>query len=137
MVTVSIEPTIEFNERSGMATSTRRRAIELWGNRLPVDHCEKVARVLFCCDNPPGTEYISGSQDAIGIVYPGLARSYYEGDYWPTRIDHVVEAAALSFVEQALYLKPLGPRHAGFDVLSDTHIDAAGARVLAEAAEGS
>jgi cytidyltransferase-like protein len=31
VITVSIEPTIEFNERSGMATSTRRKAIDLWG----------------------------------------------------------------------------------------------------------
>ena len=35
VITVSLEPTIEFNERSGMATSTRRAAIELWGTRLP------------------------------------------------------------------------------------------------------
>ena len=40
----------------------------------------------------------------------GLARSHYEGAYWPTCIDHVVDAPALSFVQQALYLKPLGPR---------------------------
>ena len=41
VITVSIEPTIEFNERSGMASSTRRQAVELWGNRLPVDPYEK------------------------------------------------------------------------------------------------
>ena len=35
VITISLEPTIEFNERSGMATSTRRKAIELWGKRLP------------------------------------------------------------------------------------------------------
>ncbi|RME48276.1 MAG: cytidyltransferase, partial [Chloroflexi bacterium] len=32
VITLSIEPTIEFNERSGMATSTRRTAIRLWGH---------------------------------------------------------------------------------------------------------
>ena len=31
VITLSIEPTVEFNERSGMATSTRRTAIDLLG----------------------------------------------------------------------------------------------------------
>ena len=31
-ITTSIEPTIEFNERSGMATSTRKKAIEMWND---------------------------------------------------------------------------------------------------------
>ncbi|MCK7533932.1 MAG: hypothetical protein MZV63_24335 [Marinilabiliales bacterium] len=34
-ITTSVEPTIEFNERSGMATSTRKKAIELWNDHLP------------------------------------------------------------------------------------------------------
>ena len=135
VITVSIEPTIEFNERSGMASSTRRVATELWKSKLPVDRHETLARILFCCDNPPGPEYVSGSQDAIGIVYPGLARAHYEGEYWPTHIEHCLDGKALDFVEQALYLRPLGPRVASFDVLSDTRIDAAGARALAEATE--
>ena len=133
VITVSIEPTIEFNERSGMASSTRRRAIEIWGNHLPVDDPEKLARILFCYDNPPGTQEISGSQDAIGLVFPGLAKADYDGEYWPTHIEQLLDSQALDFVENALYLKPLGPRHAGYDVLSNTHIDAAGATALAEA----
>ncbi len=79
VITLSIEPTVEFNERSGMASSTRRTAIDLWGNRLPHDDLEKTTRILFCCDNPPGSDYVSGSQDAIGIVYPGLAKATYDG----------------------------------------------------------
>ena len=133
VITVSIEPTIEFNERSGMASSTRRRAIEIWGNHLPADDPEKLARILFCYDNPPGTQEISGSQDAIGLVYPGLAKADYTGDYWPVHIERLLDAQALDFVESALYLKPLGPRHEGYDVLGDTRIDAAGARALAAA----
>ena len=135
VVTISLEPTIGFNERSGMASSTRRKAIELWGNKLPPDDPEKVAKILFCYDNPPGTQTISGSQDAIGLVYPGLARAHYEGEYWPERIEHRVESEALDFVERSLYLRPLGPRHAEYDVLSDTRIDAAGARDLAVASD--
>lgn len=135
VITVSVEPTVEFNERSGMATSTRRAAHEIWGNRLPVDDLEKVARILFCCENPPGKDYVSGSQDSIGVVYPGLARADYGGEYWPDKIQHVVEPRLLDFVEGALYLRPLGPRDSEYDALSVRHIDEAGARALATAAD--
>ena len=135
VITISIEPTVQFNERSGMASSTRRAAIDMWGPRLPAGDHEKLAKILFCFDNPPGTEEISGSQDAIGIVLPGLANAYYQGGYWPARIDRLGDELALQFVENALYLVMLGPRHAEFDVLADTSIDRAGAKLLANAAD--
>ena len=87
VITISLEPTIEFNERSGMATSTRRKAIELWSPHLPAGDPEKLAKILFCYDNPPGTQEISGSQDAIGLVMPGLNKANYNGEYWPSRIE--------------------------------------------------
>jgi cytidyltransferase-like protein len=136
VLTVSLEPTHDFNERSGMASSTRRAALDLWGPRLPPGPHEKLARLLFCYDNPPGTRVISGSQDSIGIVFPGLANASYAGGYWPSRIEHVQDAPTLQFVQDALYLVPLGPRRPGFDVLADTNITPAGARLLAEAADG-
>ena len=74
VLTVSLEATVTFNERSGMATSTRNHALELWGPQLPIGDPERLAYQLFCYDNPPGTETISGSQDAIGIVMAGLCR---------------------------------------------------------------
>ena len=55
-----------------MASSSRRRAIELWQTDLPGGDKEKTARMLFPCENPPGNKEFSGSQDSIGIVYPGL-----------------------------------------------------------------
>jgi len=118
-----------------MASSTRRSAIDLWGSRIPAGDYEKLAKILFCYDNPPGTEEVSGSQDAIGLVFPGLAKAYYEGEYWPTRIDQVQDELTLQFVENALYLVPLGPRHAGFSVLSDTNITTSRAKALADATE--
>jgi cytidyltransferase-like protein len=135
VITISIEPTLEFNERSGMASSTRRKALDLWGPKIPPGDYEKLAKVLFCYDNPPGTQEISGSQDAIGLVFPGLAKAWYEGGYWPTRIDRVVDELALQFVERSLYLMSLGPRHSGFRVLDNTRIDAEGAKALSDATE--
>jgi cytidyltransferase-like protein len=135
VITLSIEPTVDFNDRSGMATSTRYTALDIWGPRLPPGDPHKLAKVLFSCDNPPGTQEISGAQDAIGIVFPGLAKSNYAGRYWPASIDEDAGEESLRFVEELLYLVPLGPRQAGFDVLGGTRITPAGARRLAEAAE--
>ncbi len=135
VVTISLEPTHEFNERSGMASSTRRHMRELWGVKIPPGDYEKLAKILFCYDNPPGTQVISGSQDAIGLVFPGLAYSYYENGYWPTHIEHRLDEPLLRFVENALYLVPLGPRFADFDVLADTMIDRERAKALADAAD--
>jgi cytidyltransferase-like protein len=136
VITVSIEPTIEFNDRSGMASSTRRKALDLWGPRLPAGDPHRLAKILFAYDNPPGTKYVSGSQDTIGIVFPGLNISYYEGEYWPARIESVHDELTLQFIEQSLYLVPLGPRGQEFDVLSNTCIDPDGAKELASAALG-
>jgi cytidyltransferase-like protein len=135
VITVSIEPTIEFNERSGMASSTRRKAIELWGTRLPAGNSELMAKILFCFDNPPGTKEISGSQDAIGIVCPGANKSWYDGNYWPKSIESIQDSAVMAFVEQSMYLIPLGLRHAGYSVLSNTDITAEKARRLSEATD--
>lgn len=134
VLTISLEPTIAFNERSGMATSTRNKAIDLWGPRLPAGDPEKLAKVLFCYDNPPGTTEISGSQDAIGIVFPGLARAHYEGTYWHTKIDHVRDELTLQFIERALHLVPLGPREAGYSPLTTQNLTVENAKALADAA---
>jgi cytidyltransferase-like protein len=135
VVTISLEPTMEFNLRSGMASSTREHARELWGTRIPQGNYEKLAKVLFCYDNPPGTKVISGSQDSIGLVFPGLARAYYTGEYWPATIDQDTNEELLQFVENAMYLIPLGPRQEGYDVLADTVINQPNARLLADAAD--
>lgn len=135
VITISLEPTMEFNERSGMASSTRRHAHELWGDKLPPGDHEKLAKILFCYDNPPGTQVISGSQDAIGLVFPGLTYMYYENGYWPTRFEHRLDGSLLRFVENALYLIPLGPRFDGYDVLARTVINRQNAKALADAAE--
>jgi len=135
VITISIEPTLQFNDRSGMASSTRRAAIDMWGPRLPVGDPEKIAKMLFCYDNPPGTQEISGSQDAIGLVFPGLAKANYAGEYWPTSIERLQDELALQFVENALYLVTLGPRHAEYDVLADTRITPERAKALADPTE--
>jgi len=124
-ITVSIEPTIEFNERSGMATSTRKKAIELWNDHLPMENPEKLARVLFRYDNDPGTKDVSGSQDSIGIVIPGVNRFYYNREkYWPSKFETISDLSVIKWLENHLYMVTLWPRPTDFVVLENTHITA-------------
>ena len=135
VITISIEPTIEFNERSGMASSTRRKAIELWHTDVPSGDREKLAHVLFCYENPPGTKVIAGSQDAIGIVLPGLNKLVYDGNFWPIGITSIDDENILSWIEDHLYLITLGPRENSFDVLEHLNINKANAEELKRASE--
>lgn len=122
VLTISIEPDYEFNDRSGMSTSSRKKAIELWQTDIPEGDKEKLAKTLFCFENPPGTNYVSGSQDSLGIVLPGLNRLYYNGDYWPELINSVYESELLKWIEERIWLVPLFPRHKTYDVLANTSI---------------
>ena len=135
VLTISIEPSIEFNERSGMSSSTRRKAIELWSWDIPAGNKEQLAKILFSYENPPGTKTIAGSQDAIGIVMPGLNKLDYSGKYWPDKITSVTDEATLSWIEKHLYLITLEPRDAGYDVLSNTNITHGNTSRLAAAAK--
>ena len=134
VLTISIEPDYAFNNRSGMATSSRKKAIELWQVDIPHGDKENLGKILFCCENQPGTKYVSGSQDAFGIVMPGLNRLHYDGDYLPSQIESILDDDLLTWIEQRLWLVPLFPRHNDYDVLANTHITTEGAKRLSEAA---
>lgn len=134
VLTICIEPDYEFNDRSGMSTSSRKKAIELWQTDIPAGDKEKLAKTLFCYENPPGTPYVSGSQDALGIVMPGLNKYEYNGDYWPESIESNLDSDILEWLEKYIWLVPLYPRVQSYNVLADTHIDAVSAKALSEAA---
>lgn len=135
VLTISIEPTVEFNNRSGMASSSRNKAIELWKTSIPGGNPEQLAKVLFSYENPPGTEMVSGSQDSIGIIFPGLNKlNYKSGDYWPASIESILDEDVLQWLEDKIYLLTLGPRVGSYNVLADTNINEENARALADAA---
>lgn len=137
VLTISIEPDLEFNDRSGMSSSTRKKAVDLWYTDIPDGDPNLLAHTLFCIENPPGTTYVSGSQDAIGIVFPGLNRlDYASGEYWPQKITTVNDPEVLDWLEKHLWFITLPPRAGDFNVLDKTNISADGARALAEAADG-
>jgi len=135
VITICIEPTYEFNDRSGMATSSRKKAIELWHTDIPIGDKEVLAKTLFCFENPPGTNVISGSQDALGITMPGLNKLYYNNSYWPEKITSLHDEEICNFIEDHLFLIPLSPRKHEFDVLSYTNINEKNVLLLSKAAE--
>ena len=133
VLTICIEPDYEFNDRSGMSTSSRKKAIELWQTDIPDGDKEKLAKTLFCFENPPGSKYISGSQDSLGITMPGLNRFHYEGNYWPTEIESVNDSDLLEWIEQHIWMIPLYPRNDNYDVMANRNIDESGAKRLSVA----
>jgi galactokinase/mevalonate kinase-like predicted kinase len=136
VITISIEPEYDFNDRSGMSSSTRKKAIELWETDIPEKNLELLAKILFSFDNPPGTKYISGSQDSIGIVFPGVNKLEYESDqYWPSNIIKIVDNEIIEFIENNLWLITLDPRNNDYNVLIDTQINKLNAKDLADAAD--
>ena len=135
VIVMSIEPTIEFNDKSGMATSSRKKAIEMWQTQIPAGNKEELAKLLFCVENPPGTVNISGSQDQLGILLPGLNKLNYDNGFWPVSIDSKTDDDTLKFVADSLYLIALPPRKAGYNVKKETNINAVSAKKLADAAD--
>lgn len=135
VITICIEPDYEFNNRSGMSTSSRKAAMEMWHVDIPEGDRETLAKMVFRYENPPGGTYISGSQDAIGIVMPGLNRLDYDNDYWPVHIESVTDTKILDFIENNIWIIPLSPRVSDYDVLEGTNITLEGAKALAAATE--
>ncbi len=134
-LTISVEPTIEFMERCGMSTSTRNAARKLWPYQLPLDRPEKLAEMLFRFENEPGRTEISGAQDSIGICMPGLNRHFYDGNYWPAKIESCHDESILTWLEDHLYMVLLWPREPGLNLLKETYINEENVKALTSAAE--
>ncbi|MCH5236400.1 MAG: adenylyltransferase/cytidyltransferase family protein [Muribaculaceae bacterium] len=136
-ITASIEPTMEFMERGGMSTSTRKAAQTIWKYQLPEFNEEMLARILFCFENDPEDNkgHVSGAQDAIGICLSGLSRHFYDGGYWPVKIERVHNSQILDWLESHLALVPMFPRRPGVSVVEGKDVTAEKVRKLTDAAE--
>ena len=136
-LTISLEPTFEIRERCGLSTSTRNQIKRVWPVQLPEMDAEMLARLVFCFENHPERDggHISGAQDAIGICVPGLCRHWYNGHFWPEKIERCSEASVLWWLEQHLCLIPLEPRKPGCSVVEGKDITKEKVQSLAQAAE--
>lgn len=134
-ITLSLEPIVEYNERCGMSTSTRNAAKKIWPYHLPLEKPERLAEILFKFENDPGSELISGAQDAIGICMPGLVRHYYDKEYWPLKMESIHDEEILNWLEKHIYMILLWPRPDGLDLMKNTAINTINVKKLADAAE--
>ncbi len=135
VVVAQIWPTIDFNDRSGMATSSRKVGIELWENRQPEGDPVRNAQLLFGAENPPGAEYISGSQDHIGLLVPGVSRLDYNGKFWPKHIENIRNTETCEWLSQVLNLAPLQPRPEGYNPILKKNLDPGIIKRLGESGE--
>ncbi len=135
VVVAQIWPTMDFNSRSGLATSSRDFGIKIWGNRYPEGNPTENAKILFGAENPPGTEYVAGSQDHLGLLLPGVNRLHYNGGYWPDYIQSTVDKDICDWLTDVIHLVPLKPRPDGYDPLKEMHLERHFIKDLGEAGD--
>ena len=125
MVVVQIEPTFRPMDRSGIASGTRAIAARLWNNRLPQRPPAELVRELYEAENS-GKADPSGSQDMIGLIYPGINRLDYdvsvEGGVFPAHIESLNTPSVAAWLQKVLYLLPVEPRPAGYSPLGQQNL---------------
>jgi hypothetical protein len=128
MVVVGLEPTFRVMERSGCASGTRAVALRLWGGRLPRRPLDELVRELYAAENQ-GKAEPSGSQDMIGLVYPGINRLDYDfavhGGVFPAHIESLNQRRVARWLERVLHVLPVEPRPEGYSPLGEKHLDPA------------
>jgi hypothetical protein len=128
MVVVALQPTMRFMDRCGMGTSTRKVATKLWGGVLPNREPANLIRELYAAENE-GQSEPSGSQDMAGIVYPGVSRldyDYtYEGGYFPVHVESNNDPEIAHWLEEVIYMVPVGQRPYGYNPLGEKNLDPA------------
>jgi len=126
MVVVGVEPVFPFMERSGLATGTRKVAARLWNNRLPKRDPAALVRELYEAENK-GLADPSGSQDMIGLIYPGINRLDYDirahGGVFPSHIESLHDVRAIRWLEKTIHLMPVAPRPEGYSPLIKKNFD--------------
>ncbi len=110
MVVVGLEPTFRFMDRAGMATGTRKVAMELWNGRLPKRDPAELVRELYAAENR-GKSEPSGSQDMIGLIYPGVNRLDFDfvtqGGIFPEHIESNNDPAIARWLEEVIHMVPV------------------------------
>ena len=132
MVVVGLEPTMRFMDRAGMSTGTRKVALRLWNGRLPscptgqAGDPAGLVRTLYDEENR-GLAEPSGSQDMIGLIYPGVNRldfdAAHEGGVFPVHIESNNDPAVARWLETVVSMVPVAPRPEGYNPLGVKNLD--------------
>lgn len=128
MVVVAVEPQFRWMDRSGICGSTRQIALKLWGTALPDRDPEHLVRELYQAENE-GQAEPSGSQDMIGLVYPGVSRLDYDfrchEGLFPAHIESCNDPAVAAWLSRVLHILPVAPRPDGYNPLETKNLDPA------------
>jgi hypothetical protein len=126
MVVIGLEPSFRWMERAGMATGTRNVALKLWGKRLPRRAPEQLVERLYAAENK-GKAAPSGSQDMIGLIYPGVNRLDYDfahkGGIFPAHIESNNDPKIARWLERVIHVLPVEPRPDGYSPLGIKNLD--------------
>jgi hypothetical protein len=126
MVVVQIEPDFRPMDRSGIASGTRAIAMRIWKGGLPNRSPEELARELYEVENK-GKAEPSGSQDMIGLVYPGVNRLDYDfrvhGGVFPSHIESCNRPGVARWLDKVLHLIPVEPRPDDYSPLGKKNLD--------------
>jgi hypothetical protein len=126
MVVVGLDPTFRFMDRAGMATGTRKVAVRLWNGRLPARDPAELVRELYAEENRHLAEP-SGSQDMIGLIYPGVNRLDFdfdhEGGVFPKHIESNCDPKIARWLENVVSMVPIAPRPEGYNPLGVKNLD--------------
>jgi hypothetical protein len=133
MVVVSLKPTFRLMDRAGMATGSRKIALHLWNGRLPDADPAKLVEELYAEENR-GKAEPSGTQDMIGLIYPGVCRLDYHaghrGGVFPQHIESNNDPEIARWLERVIHLLPVMPRPEGYNPLGIKNLDPAFIRRL-------
>ena len=126
MVVAQIEPDFRPMDRSGIASGTRSIAMRLWKGKLPARPPNELVRELYEAENK-GKAEPSGSQDMIGLVYPGVNRLDYEirvdGGVFPSHIESCNSPGIARWLSKVLHLIAVEPRPDGYSPLGVKNLD--------------
>jgi hypothetical protein len=126
MVVVGLEPIFRFMDRCGIATGTREVAQKLWNGTLPDRDPLELVRELYAAENE-GKAEPSGSQDMVGLIYPGINRldyDYnYEGGLFPVHIESNNDPVIARWLEDVVHVVPVAQRPDRYSPLGEKHLD--------------
>lgn len=126
MVVVAVEPQFPWMDRAGMCGSTRSIALDLWPDGIPDEDPAKLVQILYEKENGDNPEP-SGSQDMIGLIYPGISRLDYdyehEGGYFPVHIESRQESELAHWLESVIHIVPYNIRPPGYNPLGRKNLD--------------
>lgn len=126
MVVVQIEPDFRPMDRSGIASGTRAIAMKIWKGKLPDRSADALVRELYDAENH-GKAEPSGSQDMIGLVYPGVNRLDYDfhvhGGVFPAHIESCQRVKVARWLNKVLQLIPVEARPDGYSPLGRQNLD--------------